>query len=185
MAELKIVEEIYSSPTTITLDRRRAEQIVLLAQGQGKTIASWIEEVVSREWDIIYPGQPIPSLKLSSRYYSDNKVSVAIAFEPLSPDAAVVATPESATEFGHILFGAANGNGVVSSTIECDDGQSVTISRKGNGVVIQIDNLGKEGEIFRYILGMTPSLASDYADRIFKHSQKIKNIQDSLTATGK
>ena len=170
---ITVVQEIHSVPTTITLDKRRADQIAHLARGQGKTIAAWLEEVTRHEWDRWHPGMTNPSMNLFSKVSTDGRVSAGVHFKPLTSESAIFAAPATAQELAHMLYRAAEGRGAIVQVVGCDDGQRVTVSRKGNGIVVQIDNIDSAGAIYRHVVGMTPSLAEEYASSLLAHADHL------------
>jgi hypothetical protein len=167
-----ITQELLTYQTTITLDRRRTNQLRHLAQGARKSIAEYVEDLVSKEWRNAVGGMLMSGVNYIG--IADNGIvhTLGITIEPLDARGMILTTKDTATQLGYMLKGAASPGGVSSLSLECNGGQVVTVSRRGNGIIVEIANPVEGGAADRHKVGLTASLARDYGDDIVTEAHR-------------
>jgi hypothetical protein len=166
------IHDLPTYQTTITLDKRRANQLRHLAQGAGKSIAEYLEDLVGKEWRNAYDGMLMSGVDYVG-IASDGIVhTLGITIEPLDTRGMILTTKETATELGYMLIRANSRGGASSRSLECNCGQVVTVSRRGNGIIVEIANTIEGGAVDKHKVGLTASLARDYGHDIVTEAHR-------------
>lgn len=161
-----------SNQVSVSLDKRRVEQLAKLAEIEGVKLAQWIENRVSAAWREAFPHEPMPGVRVWSEAGGKSAGRVFLSFSEKTVDEngnpefpPLVVSPELAQKIAFGLRGIALREVTNFKTALDQTGTEMHIRRQGPGVTVKM--IGHGGG-----WAGTPSMAVDVADCIARAAKE-------------
>lgn len=155
-----------SNQVSVSLDKRRVEQLAKLAEMEGVKLAQWLEARISAEWRKAFPDQPVPGVRIWQGADTQGNSRVHLSFGERLVDEQgeleippVVVSPDLAQKIAFGLRGIALREITNFKTALEVEGEGLHIRRQGPGVrIADVRNSA--------LWAGTPSMAVEIADCI-------------------
>lgn len=175
-----------SNKRTISLDRRRLEQLQILADRQGLRGTEWIERHIAEEWAREFPSLPVPGIKVAAVATENGpKVELVLNLDGDHGDegadfGVLTISPELALKLAFGLRGITLRE-ITNFNVPLEqDGVRVKIRRRGQGVTWDTE----PREMHRAGFAATPVMALEIADCIERVAKRAMTGEEGANVAG-